>query len=89
MNQVVFNFHDVILLMTAMLCCCFAILLIATNPPKNTSNYFLAAFLVAHLVRIYGKGSEVQSDVAHWRAHATSSKRVLVKVEIWDVQAKY
>ena len=48
MTQVVFNFHDVILLMTAMLCLCFAALLLATNPPKNISNYFLAAFLVAH-----------------------------------------
>lgn len=48
MNFVVFNFHDVILLMTAMLCCFFALLLIATNPPKNISNYFLAAFLIAH-----------------------------------------
>jgi AraC-like DNA-binding protein len=48
MNFVTFNFHDVILLMTAILCCLFALLLIATNPPKNTSNYFLAAFLIAH-----------------------------------------
>lgn len=48
MNQVVFNFHDVILLMTAMLCCFFALLLIATNPPKNISNYFLAALLITH-----------------------------------------
>ena len=48
MNFVVFNFHDVILLMTAILCCLFALLLIATNPPRNTSNYFLAAFLIAH-----------------------------------------
>ena len=48
MNQVVFNFHDVILLMTTMLCILFASLLVATNPPKNVSNYFLAAFLVAH-----------------------------------------
>ena len=48
MNFVVFNFHDVILLMTATLCCLFALLLIVTNPPKNTSNYFLAAFLIAH-----------------------------------------
>lgn len=48
MNQVVFNFHDVILLMTAMLCVCFALLIILTNPPKNTNNYFLAAFLIAH-----------------------------------------
>ncbi len=48
MAQVVFNFHDVILLMTALLCLCFAALLIATNPPKNICNYFLAAFLIAH-----------------------------------------
>lgn len=48
MNFVVFNFHDVILLMTAMLCCLFAVFLIATNPPKNANNYFLAAFLLAH-----------------------------------------
>lgn len=48
MNLVVFNFHDVILLMTAILCCLFALLLLVTNPPKNTTNYFLAAFLIAH-----------------------------------------
>ncbi|MFC3114406.1 helix-turn-helix domain-containing protein [Cellvibrio fontiphilus] len=48
MDFVVFNFHDVILLMTAMLCGFFALLLIATNPPNNISNYFLAAFLIAH-----------------------------------------
>ncbi len=48
MNQVVFNFHDVILLMTSMLCVLFAALLVATNPPKNISNYFLAAFLLTH-----------------------------------------
>lgn len=48
MNQVVFNFHDVILLMTAMLCVLFSALLVATNPPKNISNYFLAAFLLTH-----------------------------------------
>ncbi len=50
MNQVVFNFHDVILLMTAMLCVLFSALLMATNPPKNISNYFLAAFLLAHAI---------------------------------------
>ena len=48
MDQVVFNFHDVILLMTATLCILFATLLVATNPPKNVSNLFLAGFLVAH-----------------------------------------
>lgn len=48
LNSVVFNFHDVIQLMTAMLCAFFALLLIATNQPKNISNYFLAAFLIVH-----------------------------------------
>lgn len=48
MNEVVFNFHDVVLLMTAMQCCFFAVLLIATNASKSPSNYFLAAFLLAH-----------------------------------------
>lgn len=48
MNQVVFNFHDVILLMTAMMCLLFSALLVVTNPPKNISNYFLAAFLFTH-----------------------------------------
>jgi AraC-like DNA-binding protein len=48
MNEVVFNFHDVVLLMTAMQCCFFAVLLVATNATKSPSNYFLAAFLLAH-----------------------------------------
>ncbi len=48
MNEVLFNFHDVILLMTAMQCFFFAILLLATNTSKSTSTYFLAAFLLAH-----------------------------------------
>lgn len=48
MNEVVFNFHDVVLLMTAMQCCFFAVLLVATNTSKSPSNYFLAAFLLAH-----------------------------------------
>lgn len=70
-NQVVFNFHDVILLMTAMLCCFFALLLIATNPPKNISNYFLAAFLIAHalipLHELILWGAEFKLQVrAHW-----------------------
>lgn len=48
MNEVVFNFHDVILLMTAMQCCFFAVMVFATNSNKSPSNYFLAAFLLAH-----------------------------------------
>lgn len=71
MDFVVFNFHDVILLMTAMLCGFFALLLIATNPPKNISNYFLAAFLVAHafipLHELIMWGAEFKLQV---RAHA-------------------
>lgn len=71
MDFVVFNFHDVILLMTAMLCGFFALLLIATNPPKNISNYFLAAFLIAHafipLHELTMWGAEFKLQV---RAHA-------------------
>lgn len=48
MNQVLFNFNDVILLMTAMQCFLFAVLLLATNTSKSPSTYFLAAFLLAH-----------------------------------------
>ncbi len=48
MSEVLFNFHDVVLLMTAMQCCFFAVLLVATNSGKSFSNYFLAAFLLAH-----------------------------------------
>lgn len=57
--------------MTAMLCCFFALLLIATNPPKNISNYFLAAFLIAHalipLHELILWGAEFKLQVrAHW-----------------------
>jgi AraC-like DNA-binding protein len=48
MDQVVFNFHDVILLMTALLCVCFAVLLLVTRPIGNTNICFLAAFLIAN-----------------------------------------
>ena len=47
-NTVVFNFHDVILLMTAMQCLFFAALLSISNKQKKLSTYFLAAFLLAH-----------------------------------------
>ncbi|WP_250463749.1 AraC family transcriptional regulator [Microbulbifer litoralis] len=48
MSEVLFNFHDVILLMTAMQCLFFAVLLLATNSHRQVSTYFLAAFLFAH-----------------------------------------
>ena len=44
------------------------------------------------VVRIYGGGPEVASDVEYLRTRATSSERVLVKeptLEILDVEAKY
>lgn len=48
MDQVIFNFHDLILMMTALQCLFFAVLLVATNSRRLTSTYFLAAFLLAH-----------------------------------------
>lgn len=47
-KDVLFNFHDVILLMTAMQCLLFALLLFFTNNSHNKSSFFLAAFLFAH-----------------------------------------
>ena len=47
-QTVVFNFHDVILMMTGMQCLFFGILLCFTNNKHQTSTYFLAAFLFAH-----------------------------------------
>jgi AraC-like DNA-binding protein len=47
-HSVLFNFHDVILLMTALQCLLFALLLCATNIHHVKSTFFLAAFLFAH-----------------------------------------
>lgn len=47
-QSVLFNFHDVILLMTFMQCLFFAALLYVTNTNSKKSTLFLAAFLVAH-----------------------------------------
>ena len=47
-QSVLFNFHDLILLMTAMQCLFFGILLFATNTQRLKSTLFLAAFLFAH-----------------------------------------
>jgi len=47
-QSVLFNFHDVILLMTSMQCILFALLLCITNSNHIKSTFFLAAFLFAH-----------------------------------------
>ena len=46
-KQVLFNFHDVILLITAYLCLLFA-LLVMTRKGQKTQNVLLAAFLLCH-----------------------------------------
>lgn len=48
MKEVLFNFHDLVLVMTALQCCFFALLLITTDTKHSPSNYLLAAFLVTH-----------------------------------------
>lgn len=48
MSEVLFNFHDLVLLMTALQCLFFALLLLATNTREQASTCFLAAFLFAH-----------------------------------------
>lgn len=47
-QSVLFNFHDLILLMTGMQCLFFGFLLCLTNTQRLKSIYFLAAFLFAH-----------------------------------------
>jgi AraC-like DNA-binding protein len=47
-QSVLFNFHDVILIMTAMQCLFFGVLLYVTNTLRIKSTLFLAAFLFAH-----------------------------------------
>jgi len=49
-QSVLFNFHDVILLMTSMQCLLFALLLCITNSHHIKSTFFLAAFLFAHVL---------------------------------------
>ncbi|MFT7559916.1 MAG: AraC-like DNA-binding protein [Flavobacteriales bacterium] len=48
MHLILFNTHDVVLLITTYICSLFAILLIATSKEKRTSNFLLAGFLFAH-----------------------------------------
>ncbi|MBN8432050.1 AraC family transcriptional regulator [Microbulbifer salipaludis] len=70
MNLVLFNFHDVVLLMTAMQCLFFAVLLLATNTSRQASTYFLAAFLFAHafipLHELVLWGAEFKFAVREW-----------------------
>lgn len=47
-QSVLFNFHDVMLLMTTLQCLFFAALLYITNTSKEKSTFFLVAFLIAH-----------------------------------------
>jgi len=47
-QTVLFNFHDVILIMTAMQCLFFAALIYVTNTHRIKSMFFLTAFLIAH-----------------------------------------
>ena len=47
-ESVLFNFHDVILIMISLQCLFFALLLWLTNGKQIKSTFFLAAFLFAH-----------------------------------------
>ena len=51
MSAVIFNFHDVILLMTAVLSGMLALLLFVIHPSeKNPSNYLLGYFLLLYVI---------------------------------------
>lgn len=48
MNETLFNFHDVLMVLTAFECLLFALLLAATNKEKRISTWFLVGFLACH-----------------------------------------
>lgn len=50
MNETLFNFHDVLMVLTAFECFLFAVLLAATNKEKNISTWFLVGFLTCHFL---------------------------------------
>lgn len=49
MDTVLFNFHDLVLILTAFECLLFALLLSATNKEKVISTYFFIGFLICHI----------------------------------------
>ena len=66
-KSVLFNFHDVILLMTSLQCMLFALMLWLTNNNQIKSTFFLAAFLFAHsLIPI----NELMMWGAEFKVHA-------------------
>ena len=68
-QTVLFNFHDVMLLMTAMQCLFFGTLLYVTNTHRRMSTLFLAAFLFAHALipinELIMWGAEFKYQVRH------------------------
>lgn len=50
MNETLFNFHDVLMVVTAFECFLFAFLLAATNKEKSLSTWFLVGFLACHFL---------------------------------------
>lgn len=66
-ESVLFNFHDVILMMISLQCLFFALLLWLTNSKQVKSTFFLAAFLFAHsLIPI----NELMMWGAEFKVHA-------------------
>ena len=66
-ESVLFNFHDVILMMISLQCLFFALLLRLTNSKQVKSTFFLAAFLFAHsLIPI----NELMMWGAEFKVHA-------------------
>ncbi len=70
MYQVIFNTHDVVLLMTAYQCILFAILLLTMKREKPLSNFFLAFFLLQQaaipLDILISFGAEFRNVALNW-----------------------
>jgi AraC-like DNA-binding protein len=50
MNAILFNFHDLLMVLTAFECLLFALLLAATNKDQRRSTWFLVGFLLCHFL---------------------------------------
>ena len=70
MYDVIFNTHDVVLLMTAYQCVLFAILLLSIKRENAASNFFLAFFLLQQaaipLDILISFGAEFRQVALHW-----------------------
>lgn len=71
MDRLLFNFHDVVLLMTLYQCSLFALLLLVINRGKTLSNVLLAGFLLTQAAIPLDTLISFGAAFRHWAIHAS------------------